>query len=103
MPSPVRKIISSAPKVALILATTTAAVLLIVTAVVVYQSRAPRVTNINYSELYQIAETGSIASVLAAGGADGSATENVSGLAPAQVSVCAPAVQFRAVLVIGPE
>ena len=59
MPSPVRKIISSSPKVTLILATTGAAVLLIVTAVIFYQSRAPRVTTINYSELYQIAETGS--------------------------------------------
>jgi len=59
MPSPVRKIISSSPKVTLMLATTGAAVLLIVTAVIFYQSRAPRVTTINYSELYQIAETGS--------------------------------------------
>jgi cell division protease FtsH len=63
MPSPVRKIISSSPKVTLILATTAAAVLLIVTAIVVYQSRAPRVTKINYSELYQIAETGSAAAL----------------------------------------
>src|SRR5258705_9898525 len=63
MPSPVRKIISSAPKVTLILATTAATVLLIVTAVVVYQSRAPQVAKINYSELYQIAETGSAAAV----------------------------------------
>jgi len=63
MPSPVRKIISSAPKMTLILATTAATVLLIVTAVVVFQSRAPQVAKINYSELYQIAETGSAAAV----------------------------------------
>ncbi|HYU99979.1 MAG TPA: ATP-dependent zinc metalloprotease FtsH [Pyrinomonadaceae bacterium] len=63
MPSPVRKIISSSPKVTLILTTTAAAVLLIVTAIVVYQSRAPRITKINYSELYQIAETGSAAAL----------------------------------------
>ena len=63
MPSPVRKIISSSPKVTLILATVAAAALLIVTAVVVYQSRVPRVTRINYSELYHIAETGSAAAL----------------------------------------
>ena len=59
MPSPVRKIISSSPKVTLVLATIAGAAVLIVTAVVFFQSRAPRVTKINYSELYQIAETGS--------------------------------------------
>ncbi len=59
MPSPVRKIISSSPKVTLVLATIAGAAVLIITAVVFFQSRAPRVTKINYSELYQIAETGS--------------------------------------------
>ena len=63
MPSPVRKIISSSPKVTLVVATTAAAVLLIVTAIVIYQSRVPQIARINYSELYQIAETGSAASV----------------------------------------
>lgn len=59
MPSPVRKIISNSPKVTLVLATIAGAAVLIVTTVVFFQSRAPRVTKINYSELYQIAETGS--------------------------------------------
>jgi cell division protease FtsH len=63
MPSPVRKIISSSPKVTLILATIGAVVLLIATAIVIYQSRMPQVTRINYSELYQIAETGSAVSL----------------------------------------
>jgi len=63
MPSPVRKIISSSPKVTLVVATTAAAVLLIVTAIVIYQNRVPQIARINYSELYQIAETGSAASV----------------------------------------
>src|SRR5258707_2817315 len=63
MPSPVRKIISNSPKITLILAAVAAAALLIVTAVVVYQSRVPRVSRINYSELYQIAETGSAAAL----------------------------------------
>jgi cell division protease FtsH len=38
-------------------------VLLAVSAVIIYQSRAPQVTTINYSQLYQIAEAGSAASV----------------------------------------
>ena len=59
MPSPVRKIISSSPKVTLVLAIIAGAAVLIVTTVVFFQSRAARVTKINYSELYQIAETGS--------------------------------------------
>ena len=63
MPSPVRKIISNSPKVTLVVASIACAALLIVTAVVVYQSRTPSVTKINYSELYQIAETGTAAAL----------------------------------------
>jgi cell division protease FtsH len=63
MPSPIRKIVSSSPRVILVLAATTAAVLIAATAILVYQSRVPRVTTINYSELYQIAETGSAVSL----------------------------------------
>src|SRR5882672_4250869 len=64
MPSPIRKIVSTSQRVTLILvAATAAAVLLVATAVVIYQSRTPRITRINYSELYQIAETGSAASL----------------------------------------
>jgi len=63
MPSPIRKIVSSSPKVTLILVATTAAVLIAATAIIIYQSRAPRITEINYSQLYQIAETGSAVSL----------------------------------------
>ncbi|MEP6818745.1 MAG: ATP-dependent zinc metalloprotease FtsH [bacterium] len=63
MPSPIRKIVSSSPRVTRVLAATTAAVLIAATAVIIYQSRVPRVTKINYSELYQIAATGSAVSL----------------------------------------
>jgi cell division protease FtsH len=63
MPSPIRKIVSSSPRVTLIVAATTTAMLLAVTALIVYQSQVPRVTQINYSELYRIAETGTAASL----------------------------------------
>ncbi|MGI9068045.1 MAG: ATP-dependent zinc metalloprotease FtsH [Pyrinomonadaceae bacterium] len=63
MPSPIRKIVSSSPKVTLVLVTTATAVLIAATATVIYQSRAPRITEINYSQLYQIAETGSAVSL----------------------------------------
>ena len=64
MPSPIGKLVSRSQKATLILVAATAVVLLVTTAVLVYQSRAPRVTTINYSELYQIAETGAAASLL---------------------------------------
>jgi cell division protease FtsH len=64
MPSPIRKIVSSSPRVILVLVATTAAVLIAATAIIVYQSRAPRITKINYSELYQIAEAGAAASLI---------------------------------------
>jgi ATP-dependent Zn protease len=63
MPSPIRKIVSSSPRTTLVLAATTTAVLLAISAIVIYQSRAPKVTTINYSQLYQIAEAGSAASL----------------------------------------
>ncbi len=63
MPSPIRKIVSSSPKVTLVLVTTATAVLIAATATVIYQSRTPRITEINYSQLYQIAETGSAVSL----------------------------------------
>jgi cell division protease FtsH len=68
MPSPIRKIVASSlrtrsQKATLVFVATAAAVVLAVTAIVIYQSRAPRVTKINYSELYQIAETGSAVSL----------------------------------------
>ena len=63
MPSPIRKIVSSSPKGILVLVSVAAAVLIAATVVITYQSRAPRITKINYSELYQIAEAGSAASL----------------------------------------
>ncbi|HEV2827675.1 MAG TPA: ATP-dependent zinc metalloprotease FtsH [Pyrinomonadaceae bacterium] len=63
MPSPIRKIVTSSPRTTLVLAASTAAVLLAISAIVIYQSRAPKVTTINYSQLYQIAEAGSAASL----------------------------------------
>ena len=63
MPSPIRKIVAGSQRVTLILVATTAALLIAATAIIIYQSRAPRITKINYSELYQIAETGSAVSL----------------------------------------
>ena len=63
MPSPIRKIVAGSQRVTLILVAAAAAVLFAATAIIIYQSRAPRITKINYSELYQIAETGSAVSL----------------------------------------
>jgi cell division protease FtsH len=63
MPSPIRKIVSSSPRITLALVAVAASVLIAVTAIVIYQTRAPRITTINYSQLYQIAETGSVVSL----------------------------------------
>src|SRR6266542_3802245 len=64
MPSRIRKIVSGSQRVTLILVVTTAALLIGATAIIFSQSRAPRFTKIKYSELYQIAETGSAASLV---------------------------------------
>jgi cell division protease FtsH len=64
MPSPIRKIVSGSQRVTLILVATAATVLLVAIGIVIYQSRAPQVTQINYSELYQIAESGTASSVI---------------------------------------
>ena len=64
MPSPIKKIVSSSQRITLILvATSVAAMLIAATAALIYQSRAPQITEINYSQLYQIAETGSAVSL----------------------------------------
>ena len=63
MPSPIRKIVSSSPKITLVMTAISAIAVLLVSAVAIYQSRVPRVTTINYSQLYQIAEAGSAASL----------------------------------------
>jgi cell division protease FtsH len=64
MPSPIRKIVAGSQRATLIFVAAAAAVLLVATAVVIYQSRAPRISKINYSELYQIAESGTASSVI---------------------------------------
>lgn len=64
MPSPIRKIVSSSPVITSILVAGTAAVLIAATAIIIYQIRAPRIAQINYSELYRIAETGSAVSLV---------------------------------------
>jgi cell division protease FtsH len=63
MPSPIRKIVSSSPSITLILVAASAAVLIAAAIIVVYRIRAPRITEINYSQLYQIAETGAALSL----------------------------------------
>src|SRR6185436_1047728 len=63
MPSPIRKIVSSSPKITLVMTAVSAVAVLLVSAVSIYQSRVPRVTTSNYSQLYQIAEASSAASL----------------------------------------
>jgi cell division protease FtsH len=64
MPSPIRKIVAGSQRATLIFVGAAAAMLLAATAVVIYQSRAPRISKINYSELYRIAESGAAGSVI---------------------------------------
>lgn len=63
MSSPIRKIVSGSQRVTLVAVTFTTALIIVGTAIIVYQSRAPRITRINYSELYKIAEAGSAVSL----------------------------------------
>jgi cell division protease FtsH len=64
MPSPIKKIVSSSQRVTLILvAASVAAVLIVAIAAIIRPGSAPQISKINYSELYQIAETGSAASL----------------------------------------
>jgi cell division protease FtsH len=63
MPSPARKIVATQPRVVL-LTTGIAALLIAATAVIILQARAPQISKINYSELYQIAETGTANSLV---------------------------------------
>lgn len=64
MPSPIRKIVTRSPQITLTLVTAALVLLLAATAVIIYQTRTPKVSTINYSELYQIAETGAASSLL---------------------------------------
>ena len=64
MPSPIKKRVSRSQRVSVAAAATAAVILTVVTAVLVYQSRTPAIKIINYSELYQIAETGAAISLI---------------------------------------
>jgi cell division protease FtsH len=64
MPSPIKKIVSRSQRVTLILvAASVAAVLIVAIAAIIRPGSAPQISKINYSELYQIAETGSAVSL----------------------------------------
>jgi cell division protease FtsH len=67
MPSPIRKTVFSSQKVPVVLAAAFAFALLATTVVLIIQSRAPHVTTINYSQLYQVAETGAAMSLIIEG------------------------------------
>ncbi|MGI8918342.1 MAG: ATP-dependent zinc metalloprotease FtsH [Pyrinomonadaceae bacterium] len=69
MPSPARKTALGSQKLVLVLSIVIALVLVAIAAVHIAQSRTPVVTRINYSELYQIAETGAAASLVIEGDA----------------------------------
>ena len=69
MPSPVRKTALGSQKLVLVLSIVIALVLVAIAAVRIAQSRTPVVTRINYSELYQISETGAAASLVIEGDA----------------------------------
>jgi cell division protease FtsH len=63
MPSPARKIVINSPRVVWLTALT-GALLIVASVVIVLQTRTPHISKINYSELYQIAETGSATSLI---------------------------------------
>ena len=65
MPSRIiKKIVSSPQRITLVsFAAVIATVLIVATAIIIQQSRTPQIGKINYSELYQIAETGSAVSL----------------------------------------
>src|SRR5688572_8337113 len=69
MPSPIRKTALGSQKLVLVLTIVIALVLVAIAAARIAQSRTPVVTRINYSELYQIAETGAAASLVIEGDA----------------------------------
>lgn len=64
MPSPIKKRVSRSQRVSMAVAATAAVVLIVITAVLIYQTRTPAIKIINYSELYQIAETGAAVSLI---------------------------------------
>ena len=67
MPSPIRKRVSNSHKVTLALVFTLAALLVAATDVVIDQTLVPGATRINYTKLYQIAETGTAVSLVVEG------------------------------------
>ncbi|HET6893435.1 MAG TPA: ATP-dependent zinc metalloprotease FtsH [Pyrinomonadaceae bacterium] len=64
MPSPIKKRVSRSQRASVAVAATAAVILTVVTAVLIYQARTPAIKIINYSELYQIAETGAALSLI---------------------------------------
>jgi cell division protease FtsH len=89
MPSPIRKTVFSSPKL-ILLFSVPLAIALIATVVIITQSRAPQIATINYSELYQIADTGAAASLLIEG--DTLTVQNKSG-SSLQATVTSEAVR----------
>ncbi len=69
MPSPIRKNVATSQRVTFVLCAAFALALFVTATVLISQSRTPEVTRINYSELYQIAETGTVVSLVIEGDA----------------------------------
>ena len=69
MPSPIRKNVATSQRVTFGLCAAFALALFVTATVLISQSRTPDVTRINYSELYQIAETGTVVSLVIEGDA----------------------------------
>ena len=67
MPSPIRKHILSSQRAILIVSAVVAVALPIIAAVLFSQSQTPQIASINYSQLYQVADTGSALSLLIEG------------------------------------
>lgn len=63
MPSPIRKNVTRSQRIALLLLAVSVVAVILAAAAALYQSRAPRITKINYSELYRLAESGAAVSV----------------------------------------
>ena len=63
MPSPIKKITSRSRRASLAISGIVAALMIAGTTTIIYQSRTPAIKTINYSELYQIAETGAAVSL----------------------------------------
>ena len=69
MPSPTRKTVLSSQRTTFFLCVAFGLALFVTATLLISQSRTPQVSRINYSELYQIAETGTIVSLVIEGDA----------------------------------